>query len=90
MTVIGKIGGQATSEHQKWTTAHELAFLDELGTQHTRVAGHIIKPRATLLTNYIRAARRRKDWGGVDKRKALQRAEALQLKAMDEIVEGKR
>jgi len=48
------------SNHNTWTTRHECAWLDGLGTHSTQ--GYNPK---MLLQKYIKAAKKRKNWAGM-------------------------
>ena len=56
-----------------WATQQELTFLKNLGTYRE---GHEITPmRLKLLANYVKAARKRVDWGNVNGEKVIRFAE---------------
>lgn len=61
------------SQHEQWTTADEVEYLDGLGAhcagahqESARVSLDALPSRRTLLTRYLEAYTARSDWGEVD------------------------
>ena len=59
---------------ESWATQQEVTFLKNLGRH--REGHEIIPMRRTLLENYVKAARKRADWGNVNSEKVIAFAEA--------------
>lgn len=59
-----------------WTTADELAFLQERSRRGKIIGGEFVTS-AEFLRNYLRGARLRTDWGGLDRESIVGTAEAL-------------
>jgi len=59
---------------ESWATQQELTFLKNLGRH--REGYEIIPMRRKLLENYVKAARKRADWGNVNSEKVIAFAEA--------------
>ena len=59
---------------ESWATQHEVTFLKNLGRH--REGHEVIPMRRTLLENYVKAARKRADWGDVNSEKVIAFAEA--------------
>jgi len=54
-----------------WTTNHEIDFLMKIGT-----FGQTQKDPVSLLKSYIRAAKYRKNWNHMDKKRIIKTAKA--------------
>jgi hypothetical protein len=59
---------------ESWATQQEVTFLKNLGRH--REGHEIIPMRRRLLENYVKAARKRADWGNVNSEKVIAFAEA--------------
>ena len=58
---------------ESWATQQELTFLKNLGRY--REGHEVISMRRKLLENYVKAARKRADWGSVNSEKVIAFAE---------------
>lgn len=68
------MGGQ---HHEVWQTAHELDFLCKLGTWGMDAGGPGAASRKALLMRYLRASRRRVDWGAIQREIVLDEARLM-------------
>lgn len=62
-----------------WSTDHEIAFIGDLGV-HGSGPHHVVshgKSRAELLAGYLEGAKRRTDWGKIDRERVIAKAERM-------------
>lgn len=65
----------------RFSTVHEIRFIENIGLD--KFGGMVIQDRKALLTNYIKAAEKRSDWGNVDKDIVISTAKKLLREAMN-------